>query len=119
MPVLRTKAATDEVERMDVLKREHHLAPQENGDPFQGARCRLVPLLPEHYPHLYDIALEPKVASRWDPELVGGAFENWARRLTDGVMCQYAVHVPRSPRPVDGLVRCYGANFRHGTAQIA
>ena len=78
-----------------------------------------MPLLPEHYPHLYDITLEPELVSRWEPDVVGGAFEAWARKLTDGVLCQYGVQLRSSTRPVDGLVRCYGANFRHATAQVA
>jgi hypothetical protein len=91
----------------------------DRSNPFLGPRCLLTPLLPEHYVHLHEITLEPNVANRWEPDLAGGGFEGWVRRLADGVLCQYGVHVPTSTRPVDGLVRCYGANFRHGTAQIA
>ena len=90
-----------------------------HGDMLVGPRARLVPLMPEHYRDLYDVALEPEVARRWEPSSYGGSFEGWMHRLTDGVLCQYGVKLRRSNRQVDGLVRCYGANFRHGTAQVS
>lgn len=78
-------------------------------------------MLPEHYRALYDITLQQGVASRWEPSLQGGSFEGWVRRLFDGVHCQFTVVslCAEDMGAVCGLVRCYGANFRHGTAQVA
>lgn len=75
--------------------------------------------MPEHYRTLFEIAVHPDVAARWEPSSHGETFESWVDRLGRGVFCQYAVQIADSARPVDGLVRCYGANFRHGTAQVA
>jgi RimJ/RimL family protein N-acetyltransferase len=91
----------------------------EHGDLLRGRHARLIALMPEHYRALYDVTLEPQVSSRWEPSAQGGSFEAWARRLSEVAFCQYGIQVANSPRAVDGLARCYGANFRHGTAQVA
>jgi RimJ/RimL family protein N-acetyltransferase len=99
------------------------LADDRGDERLSGFRCRLIPIMPTHYRALYQITLEPEVASSWEPSYQGGSFETWTRRLWDGVLCQYAVqHRDNQDRPnrsLDGLARCYGANMRHGTARIS
>lgn len=109
---MRVPPTTSELDLLRPLTDEHE-------DRLVGSHVRLVELMPEHYRPLYSITLESDVARRWQPSSIGGTFEGWLRHLTDGVLCQYGVHVLRSGRALDGLVRCYGANFRHGTAQLS
>ncbi|MDH5675262.1 MAG: GNAT family N-acetyltransferase [Myxococcales bacterium] len=78
-----------------------------------------------HYRRLYEITLEPDVARSWEPSYQGGSFEDWMRRLWNGVFCQYGVRRRDLEGDVavnasiDGLARCYGANLRHGTGRVA
>lgn len=40
-------------------------------------------------------------------------------RLWSGVHSQFAIGPVGDLRRIEGLVRCYGSNFRHGTAQVS
>lgn len=86
---------------------------------LSSRRVFLDDLRPEDYRVLYELSLDPQVRWRWEPSNQGGSFEAFAQRLWDGVFSQYLIRLRRDGNPIAGLIRCYGANFRHQTAQLS
>ena len=89
----------------------------ESGAVTEFSDVALIGVVPEVYRTLYELTCQPGVIENWRYSGVWPSYEEFVDRLWRDVFIQYCV-VSRTRAELIGLVQCFSANFRHGTAQF-
>jgi RimJ/RimL family protein N-acetyltransferase len=83
-----------------------------------GRRITLLPVVPDHYQFLYELATSEEIGFRWR---YGGQipqYETFVQQMWSGVLTQFLITQTESGRGL-GLTVAYNADLRNGHAYIA
>jgi len=85
--------------------------------PTVGRRVALIPVVPAHYPFLYQLQVDPSTNFRWRFRGATPRPDAFESALWEGVLAQFAI-VRRNSTELLGLVVAYGADLRNGHVHV-
>ena len=83
-----------------------------------GRRITLLPVVPDHYQFLYELATSEEIGFRWRYGGQVPSYEVFVQQMWTGVLTQFLITQTESGRAL-GLTVAYNADLRNGHAYIA
>lgn len=85
---------------------------------LMGQRVELRPVVPEDYPYLFSLSLDPRICFRWRLRNTTPSFEGFVAGLFQGILAQFLV-VERSTGERSGLISVYNVDFKNDIGYLA